>query len=81
MPRYSCDTRSDEKAWLVDPDGMDLVCSTHARRKALVTAAELAKNAGGWHSRISVRIRDSHSEPLLTVTIAVAAKKRDLGTA
>nr|WP_133239275.1 MULTISPECIES: hypothetical protein [Microvirga] len=66
---------------MTDPDGMELPHPTDARREALLTAAELAKDAVGRHSRISVRIRDSHPEPLLTVNIAVAEKKRDPGTA
>ncbi|QRM32716.1 hypothetical protein [Microvirga sp. VF16] len=78
MPRYYFDIRYDEGAWSVDPDGMDLIHPTDARRQAVMTAAERAKDAEGRHRRISVRIRDSHPEPLLTVNVPVAAKIRDL---
>lgn len=79
MTLYHFDVRYDEDEWSIDLDGLDLAYPVDARREAVKTAAELAKDAIGWHRRISVRVRDSYPESLLTINIVVTEEWRGLG--
>lgn len=75
MPHFWFDVQRDDGAWSDDDEGTDLATPEEAGREAIALGYALA--LGDPPARyISVRVRNDHPEPLLTVRVSSEVLKR-----
>ena len=75
MLRFLFDVRRDDGPWSDDDEGTELPSADEAGREAISLAYALA--LGDPPARyISIRVRNHHPEPLLTVRLSVEVLKR-----
>jgi hypothetical protein len=75
MPQFWFDVCRDDDQWSDDDEGTELATATDAGREAISLAYALALGDPPARS-ISIRVRNHHPEPLLTVRVSVEVLKR-----
>ena len=75
MPRFWFDVCRDDGEWSDDDEGTDLSNAEEAGREGMNLAYALAKGRPPAQY-ISVRVRNDHPEPLLTVRVSTEVLKR-----
>lgn len=76
MARFHFDVRYNQEPWSNDPDGIDLNDAAEARSQAFALAEGIAREHVAGSHEIVVRVRDSESEPLLTLRASVTIQDR-----
>jgi hypothetical protein len=76
MPLFHFDVRFDRADWSDDDEGVELRDTAEARDQAFDLARGLAKEHIDGNREITIRVRDGHPEPVVTLRLSLSVDDR-----